>query len=51
MDNKFNIDFDKSTHKIGSGLISVPLTVLAGKLGTVVYKKIVIKIVERKLTK
>jgi hypothetical protein len=51
MENKFNIDFDKSTHKIGSGLISVPLTVLAGKLGTFVYKRIVIKVVEKKLLK
>ena len=51
MENKLGIDFEKSLHKIGSGLISVPLTVLAGKFGTVMYKKIIIKIVEKKLTK
>ena len=51
MDNKFNVDFDNTKHKIGSALITATLTVLAGKLGTFVYKRIVIKVLEKKLLK
>jgi hypothetical protein len=51
MDNKLGIDFEKSLHKIASGIFTVPVTVLTGKLCTVIYKKVVIKFVEKKLTK
>jgi hypothetical protein len=51
MENKLEIDFEKSLHKIASGIFTVPVTVLTGKLCTVIYKKVVIKIVERKLNK
>jgi len=51
MENKLEIDFEKSLHKIASGIFTVPVTVLTGKLCTVIYKKVVIKIIERKLNK
>jgi hypothetical protein len=51
MDNIYGIDFTSVKHKFGKGILGLTLGIVTDALAKKVYEKVVVKIVERKLTK